>query len=1092
MNMKGRYVGFWFVSLLLMVFSHQVSANSPFYFIAKPVQPITGNTPSAPVYLRWDTLESSLPDDVVRIELLRDGQVLLNKAVNQVQSATEIMALYQRSGQERQLLQTLTNLQELAFSEDKTLNLNNYAEDLRQRIVNDNAYAYLASRQDFNVALARYRAYIDKPSGSASYNYELVAINGSGVRARLGLVTVDMAKSYKVLGATDFKQVPPSRCDSPDYFKYNYSVALGWKSPGQSNQIDALTSDIAIAGYDLYRTKDNLLVSIQTPPQRDIAALAATSSFNAQGQWILPGLEKVNRLPLMITADNTDDPEWLETKDQLVAAGLKPGDRRGYYLVPKDFTGQYGPTISAIVVVPNLVRPQAPWDVDLYADETKINGSTDKMILSWDAVNYENFIDTELGQKQICNTQEAEKTGFIEYVNAGENCQTDTRRSIRVDVDKYLVYRFDSFEKASVFKDSDGDGVADLAEQPSQIQCNPVKQPPNTEFHLINPSEGLFRVETYTVGNRQRKRISVSTTDNQKGQVYWYRIASRTKDNRLSFLSEPIRALFPDRNLPDKPTVEISTPDEKICGCRAELNPEKQTTSILDPYNLNYTGDFTLSCEGTNGITLSGKDFSQTGLACTQAAKTCTKDKAKSLSLDGSVTTNGSAPYPLTCSVDLPSNFDLCGTRGIKVLPEMCTGLVPVATGELISGPMIIVAKAPEGSCVSIYRNMGGETARAGTSCGTTDTSKVEVAFDQGLFCGYAVSHDKNNNISQAQVIPCVLVQNTTVLTPSVPQLVDLTLNTDAALVSWRNPLEPVAVTLIEMTYTAAYGETSTSGVSVPSAGQGSASIENYTIPIPSLTESPGRLCVRVRAISPNAKNTESQSSPWSAQICEDILPNGQVAPDYLPWPVAESISRGKNTRARLGKEFVGEGRIYGLGAKFVDLFDFDIPNNDCRFTYTRTAGTATVLRVFPLVECTLKTKSSFDAKFGEYASFIVYRQSGDVNSPGDWIQVSPLIDYAHWDYKGIKNLLNSKDKRRFYELNDPYIKLYYERDNAAQTVKWKAAVIDRYPYDLTKQHRYQIVYFDDTHRIVNWRLSDWFDPASTDTNGQQGGQGNE
>lgn len=1093
MKIKGIQFYSWCLILIILGVVNQAVANTPFYFIAKPVKPLSGDSQPQSVYLRWDSVESQLPDDVARIELLRDGQVLMNKSVDQIKSAAEIMALYQRPGQERQLLQTLTNLQELAFSEDKTLTPSDYADKLRDRIINDKAYAYLASRQDFNVALARYRAYIDKPIGKTSYNYELVAISNSNVRARLGYVTVDMTKSYQVLAASDFSQVVSGQCDSPNHFKYNYSVALDWQSPGKTNQTDAFKSDIAIVGYDLFRTRDNLLPSAQTPPTRNIATLSFTSPFNAQGQQLLPGLEKVNRLPLMINTDNSGDPEWLETKDQLIAAGLKQGDRRAYYLVPKDFTGQYGPTSATIVVVPNLVRPKTPWDIDVFADNTQVKTPNDRTILSWDAVNYDNYIDAQLGQRQICNPEDASTTGLIEYVNKGASCQTDTKRSVRVDADDYLVYRFESFEVASTFRDSDGDGFADLAERPDQIQCNPAQRPQNAELYLLNPKgkEGdTVEVETYTVDGRERRRVSVVTSDAEKGQVYWYRIASRTADGRLSLLSQPIRAMFPNRNLPDKPTVEVLKPGSRVCGCRVETGDIGNSISTLDTSALNYSGNFTLSCNGTD-TELSFKEFTKTGLLCTKVAANCTSDKSKSLSLNGSASNNGSGPYPLNCTVDYPENFDLCGVQQLKVLPEFCEGNFPTATGDVIAGPATITSKAPKGSCTSIYRSLGGKSARVATSCGTDDVSTTDFVLDQGLFCGYSVSHDKNNNISQAQVIPCLLVLDTTQLTPSVPQLIDLTLNTDSAVVRWRNPLEPVAVTLIEMTYTHVSGEKSTSGVSVPSAALGSGEAENFEINIPNLTEFPGRLCVRTRALSPNAQDTKSVSSPWSAPLCKDIVPNGQVEPDYLPWPTVDAISRGKNTTAHIGVEFRSEGRLFGLDQKFVDLFDFEIPNNDCQFNFNAALGTATVFRVFPIVECTLKTKTLFESQFGEYASFMLYRQSGDENNPGEWVQVSPLIDYAHWDYKGLKKPDGFKDDRRFYELNDPFIKLYYISDKDSGNFIWRAAVLDRYPYDFSKKHRYQIVYFDETHRIVHWRLSDWFDPAPL-LNTQNGGESNE
>ena len=200
-------------------------------------------------------------------------------------------------------------------------------------------------------------------------------------------------------------------------------------------------------------------------------------------------------------------PKWLEARDHLIRAGLKPGDRRAYYLVPRDFTGDYGPTVGAVVEIPLMTRPPAPWNLRSFADETSssINGPADALTFTWDEVNLDNYVKMYKGTRLFCNLVEARSTGVLEYVANGQSCESGNRIALRVGVPNYRIYRFTDFDVAGRFKDSDGDGVENSAETPdidgdgridafersAGLQCDSNAQPPGTDNYLVWLTQGF-------------------------------------------------------------------------------------------------------------------------------------------------------------------------------------------------------------------------------------------------------------------------------------------------------------------------------------------------------------------------------------------------------------------------------------------------------------------------------------------------------------------------------------------------------------------------------------------------------------------------
>jgi len=116
---------------------------------------------------------------------------------------------------------------------------------------------------------------------------------------------------------------------------------------------------------------------------------------------------------------------------------------------------------------------------------------------------------------------------------------------------------------------------------------------------------------------------------------------------------------------------------------------------------------------------------------------------------------------------------------------------------------------------------------------------------------------------------------------------------------------------------------------------------------------------------------------------------------------------------------------------------------------------------------CNNAGKLSAESVVAGVTPFLVYRQSRSPDGvTSDWIQVSPLIEFAHWD-----SIPVVPDKGFDRQLNDPYIKLL---TNSNLNSGWRFVFRDNYTYLGNWEYRYQFVYFDDDHRITRWRRSNW------------------
>jgi hypothetical protein len=954
------------------------------------------------------------------------------------------------------------------------------------------------------------------------------------VTVRLGYLELDPTVVQQPLGATELRQIRISdwRCDLPESSKDQYTVMLDWKSPGAKVVSDRVAAQSYNSGFDIYRGTDNLAVNVVDAPVLDIAALAAAASSDSRGRPEIAGLEKVNvsliidsgapaieaewleaqqwhrqladeegrQLPVIPPENVPMDPKWLEARDQLIRAGLKPGDRRAYYVVPRDFTGNYGPTVGEVVEVPLMTRPPAPWNLRAFADETSsvVTGQPDALTFTWDEVNLDNYIKMYKGTRLFCNTVDAMTSGVLEYVSIGESCETGNRNAVRLDVADYNIYRFSDFDIAGRFKDSDGDGVEDSRETPdldgngridafersAGLQCNVQLQPadidPLTEIHLIWPTVEndveLLRPSILNPNSPEIARLRDTAPAGSKDTVYWYRIASRATTpvpvGRLSHLSAPQRGLFPDREPPPEPIVSVTKPGPNIDGC--ELLSDPSAPWSFDDALVDDKKPFTLNCSAGS---YSATDVQSVGLgSCPEIVNACAGADPVLIQYPASAKTGGKA-----CTVAVPADVSFCESGGLSLVPTY-EG-IPVLPGELVAGGVTVSGSPPTpDTCIAFYENIDGSVTRIGSTC---DPGGLKYTPRPGLFCGYAVATDENNNISTTVQFPCTITPSQP-KTPSPPQVLTFNVDDDLARFTFRLPAEQVAVAMVRLEYEPGAGNDARVIESIPVIDNEPGESISHSISVGPILGNKDRYCLSMMSVGSDDGTGSSLSSDWSSEKCFTRTANGEDIPEYLPWPEVQGATQGPPLLAALVSNYRSVTPFLTIKmAESADLLAANpgLATTDC---WLLQPGQMSVNDPPVLDESTLRDFDSYQCFSGGVARlrsalapelrFILYRQSRvNGGAPSNWVQVSPLIDYVHFD----REVFQINDRNiTLWTLNDPYFRA--SRNGPANLAVW---FVDQYPFQIDAglegtqpfEWRYQAVYFDEQHRPVKWRATDWF-----------------
>ncbi|GGX46358.1 hypothetical protein [Saccharospirillum salsuginis] len=1069
-------------TVLLLLLAGLAQASNQFYFIARqaPEGSLTqAGQNDTRVYLRWDLVEGELPDDIASFSLYRDGTLLKSFPAQAVMSPAQIRTLYDGPEEQRRLLETVAQLKEAALQGDGQLNFDSdqFATRIHNTLTDPDDGDYwgqLASRQDFNIAIARYRGWHDDPP-AGQYKYELIAHNATGDTRRVGLAQVDTTTPTPMLGPDDFAQTFLAQCDRPD-FRDHFSVNLNWSLPGGTNQADRLASQLIISGYDLYRTRDN----VETLVSRDLATEAAALPHDNRGQVQFGDLERVNDTLLTIAPDGDPaEPEWLETRADLVAAGLEPGDTRAYYLVPRDFAGQYGPTRATLVTVPDQARPPAPWDVRPFLNEAE-----QQVELTFDAIDLNSYRSAYGRDRRFCNLATADTDGYLAFVGEEEDCATDTPRRVQIDVSDYQVYRFDNYADASAFKDSDGDGFADAAEREDNKQCTPASDPAPV---VIDVSE-----ETVSLERGEQVKLIDTQPPKKKGFVYWYRLASVSDGGRLSLLSEPVRVNFPDRTLPDPPTVSVTHEQKTVCDCSVETGIDK-VWSFEDTLSDTMDGKLTLQCTGFapgDTYTLTEANIGNAdGSLCQNDTFTsqCTDTATRDFTF-----TPADGSEPIACTLPSGSGVNMCGAGRVKVVPEYCVKPVPAPVG-VVEGPLTITVTPPgPDQCVTLNQQIAGDNVPVKTSCGTGQAS-LDYEHSFGEFCGFAVTRDANNNVSATTQIGCrdVPGQSNITLAPARP--VSITPIGDKMAVSWRMPSQRQSMVEVELTRTEPGGiDPITATLSAVELSGGG--LQDTQIDIPALGATPEEWCVRLRTFAPSTQVGQPHYSDWSAALCDTRATEDNEPPQWLPWPGLADVPQGPDLSLLDGRDIqTASPQVVLSTGLAIPLGDFSYSDlNGCsRPVYLRgvygdsddtDTSKPTKGRYLTDLICRPSGLAQFKSALADDLAFMVFRQTrtpeGQVS---DYIQVSPLIDYVHW-------VVEQNEKGTGYlghRLRDPYIFAIADADQFAHV---DIAYYDRAGLVPDHDYRYQLIYFDDDLRMREWRSTDWMTYQTNDTTDTGGG----
>ncbi len=1082
----NNIVCFFSVGLLLttLLTTELIADDSQVYFVGKVA--FSGGSSQVEqdnkvIYLRWDILEGDLPDDVKAIVLKKNNVTLLESNIGQIITREEIETIYAGTAQKQRLLNTITLLKKYVLG-NNLIDVDDFvASDFADKLIeilsnpsDHDAWIKLASRININIARARFRAYID-PVISNNPTYTLHAISTSGSTALIGQLNIDPSKIAQLLPVTNFKQVPNESCNVADSMKDHNTVVLDWDAAGTGetdHSITDMTSNaIQLSGYNLYRTTTNLPTGETAVPVMDIASLSAAAKHDQRGNVSTltsngHTLERVNDYLLMSEGSSTDlnEAAFFETPEQLSAAGLKPGDIRAYYIVPVDFAGHLGVTQGTIVTVPDKTRPATPWNVGF-----KIKGTAEpEAMLQWDKSTLENYTQKYSDVYVICS----EENGKVAFAANQESC--DKPSYTHLNISEYIIYRFGSSTKALNFHDSDGDGVADVDERPSDSQCNSEVTSAGKNYRVQTDAADMEKV-----GNKISFSDPLLVEPDNIGKVFWYRLASKNSDGRISYLSSPVKAVFHDIFTLAKPefTAEIAGNCCEVTQIGKETTTPWSFTDEIgehDTISLDFSND---SFSPSESITLSEFSDPQSGL-CYESLSGPSQSpirnfwgtKANRVLIYPGVSADDDSPAPY-CKVALHPDMNLCKAGAWQLVKKSCDQ--PLTDGEIVepnSTILYTLASAEPGSCIEVMEEIDGSYTRVASSCGESNSTLLEFAAQPG-FCGHAVAQDSSGNTSPWAVLPCS--SPAPVNPPNPPQIISLSANVDTAVFSWRLPLDPVSVTLIELSsdQSPAIDDSDRQLITVPNAGfQPGRIFEDHSTAIHLLEGSREQWCVRMKAIAPIADGaTVPLSSRWSNKVCRFRSTSNVESTTYFPWPKVENLQVKMNLPVILASDLAVSGSSMPFESMpiMINFGLHEIDGQSCIIhDITETAELEPLF--FGRDMTCFSMAATLEQSMVSDLPFILYRQAETATGErSNWIQVSPLIDKVHWD-----QTFDKDENQNIWKLNDPYFRFF--RIPSLPDGGWFLSYSDRYPYVSGYKYRYQMVIFSEQHAIRAIRQSSW------------------
>jgi hypothetical protein len=1016
----------------VLVFS---ADETQFYFVAKNAQ---GN-----VYLRWGVVEGTFPnaDEIDRIVLKRNDENLSSFSPVEIMSESEIDQLYRQPENQPALKRIIAMIDKNSEGACQGANLGNYPAVLHT-CMQESMWRYVAAKTEFTIAMVEHRAYIDRNPPAGEVTYELIAVKESGGltrTSRLGKVTIDTTAQTTVLPAKNFKQVRQSTaCNAPEYAKDDYTVSLTWQNGG--TQTDAFANSMMIAGYDLYRDRAD---GLSSPSVQDIETLRGSVTVDADGNYQFPTIEKVNETPILLAnGENEETPLYMETKDQLKKAGMAPGKSRWYYLVPRDFTGAYGPTVSYKVTVPNLLPPVTPWGVRAIEHEKKAK-------LVWENITPASYAAHYKRSRKFCNTDTLGENKRLRFVDKDGICG-QKEMEVNLNIDKYYVYRFDTPAAAAKFSDSDLDGIGDLDETDEKV-CVADGIHMGTLVKIIDAHDYM-----------QEPFVSFVDDNVSLNRYYWYRIASVSDAGQQpvgSVLTPPIRAMVPDRTLPDKPN-----PTMKVC----DSNYIVKAYSIQGemPYiAYDETGEakeVRITCMADNLLSTYVSTSQQSiylpvgddGYVEANGFNPCECSKGEIAFLDERRNVLASKALCSGCTVATEfyvlEAYD-CSYNGLKELKEGVDYYAwpvvdlegPVADDECVEFTMIIADKR-----IRIKRDCQQKQHFDLSELNLSNLGKGEK------FCLGIDVYNADNQHSPISYLPCFGVIDTQA--PGKPDVRKVQINDDNITVSWISPQEKIAATMISLYNEENRSQSYLRTYTHPDHMEKDANQSEMSLGIDISMTDQNRIqkwCAKAKSIGFNGKRSE-----WSAPRCNQNLPEEERT-EYLPWPAIPSVNGMNTLHFTYAPDEYAQGRLMSEMAHL----DITIPslNLDVIKSWLERAFLSVPLH------------------------FAMYRQEKDTNN--NWsrfVQVSPYVENLHIIGERISGEA-TEDKPAYivFEMEDDLVMIFrfviskgvYTSASSTTTQCIGQAVLyyeDKYPHKKDTDYRYVKVLFDDTYEVTGYEVS--------------------
>lgn len=892
--------------------------------------PLVEHSPTPRVILSWGALEGEIPSELTGFRLYRtenggelgliaeiDNRVQDVPVINQVISGDPVISRRDR------LVANLEDIRQSEFPDGAEVTATNFSPFLYSLIEPTSAsynplQRMLLGRSHYSVAAVMGQAFADEgPFNPGSlYGYVLTGITSGGETLPLGRSAEIDPTVIDILPApSGLQQVYVGECS--DYRKNldDLRIYMSWNLPTTPAQIG---QNIVTFGYDIFWS--------ETP----ISGLDLNLAVPEE-------LYRVNNKPIVVPGEPAaEGADSYLARDGGENHKTGPTWQRGqnyyYYIAAIDITGRYSDVSDPVeFFVADRQPPPSPWR--LHAEESsQVTGSSaePEMSLVWDQVNPENYIRYYGVDRAVCS---GDATTVCTAPSQADCADIGKVRCVDMDVDHYLVFRFDSPEGASTWgQDSDSDHWPDALET-EEGKCDPEIHPPDDPPELVATIDQSDNSWHRTLNSRHTQVVYPDPAIGPENfeTVYYYRVKAVDINGNQSPLSPPIRGVIHDRTQPTvQATLEnldcdrfIAAVDQsttyyqggdllnvqdnsgqartfvlrKICG---EYNPgligtnytftfpteivayghmqngsvlHLSPTDLLDPFGCSDEG-----CAGYDNYFFSF--FDENSHLMTNSPAFTMDDLCTSFS--GTVTIN---PTCLWQPADSPGQVvresvrvcvDLAGGQSARIYHRISGEMSPFASMEYLPDP-----ENDDNTCIEL--NDLGALEASDHCLGVRVFSENHVGSAMYYFnCQEMV---KGGGV------------------PPPPPLVEGVVSTGESSapsfkISWSSPLERQPVFILKLQG----GSRSYSQTLFPTS-QDAMGQYSHTQTLDPATDLDQQWCVSLRAI-----DDTMQQSMWSEPQCATWTSS---PPAYLPWPAMQEPAEIGSINAF----FINEGAYHGRPA---------------------------------------------------------------------------------------------------------------------------------------------------------------------------------